>query len=327
MPTATKIDADDQVRDPDPVARGCRRSGRRIEGDRQQGHGDDGRREHDDAEDDGPGGEGERADRLVLDEVDDGVDGVRTFGGQVVQGGTVPGRRTASGGSGFGSMRPRIPRRRWPPPEPRPGATGRTSVDGDHADADGPRSGVGADDRAELADDQRVLGLHVGEQGQEVVDVGGGAVGDGDPAQRRATAAPCRPGTERPRPRVRCLDSSATSPSTRVTTGLIESNEPSRARAPPMRPPFSRCSRVSTRPNTDVRGDQLGHPRLEGVEVGAGGGQVGDVEDHQTEAHGHRARVERPAPRWCRRPPWPPPPRPGTWRTPRRTGSRLSTPS
>ena len=50
------------------------------------------------------------------------------------------------------------------------------------------------------------------------------------------------------RARVRCFDSSSTTPSTRVTTGLMESREPSRARAPPMRPPFSRCSRVSTTP-------------------------------------------------------------------------------
>ena len=58
----------------------------------------------------------------------------------------------------------------------------------------------------------------------------------------------------RERARVRCLDSSSTRPSTRVTTGLMESNEPSRARAPPIRPPFSRCSRVSTTPYTRLRG-------------------------------------------------------------------------
>ena len=132
---------------------------------------------------------------------------------------------------------------------------------------------------------------------------------------------PCRPGSCSDRPRVRCLDSSSTPPSTRVTTGLMESSEPSRARAPPMRPPFSRCSRVSTTPKTWVRGmSSLGPAAASSSSVGAGGGQLGHVEHHQALGPWSSSGSRWPGPGCGRPPPWPPRRRPGRWRTPRPTG-------
>ena len=164
-------------------------------------HGHDAGGQDDDPEHHRPGGQGERADGPVAEEVDQAVDEVGAPGGQVER----PGRQVRGG-----SIRARGPwrensrdapgqpeRRSWPVggaspagQEPRPGRPDRTGglrragqPARTHTEPDGSGTGVGADHRAEIGHHQGVLALHALDHAEEVVDVEGGAVAHGQPAE------------------------------------------------------------------------------------------------------------------------------------------------
>ena len=74
--------------------------------------------------------------------------------------------------------------------------------------------------------------------------------------------------------------------------GLIDSSEPSRAWAPPMRPPFLRLSSVSSAPNTWVRRGEVLDQGDHLVGRRAAGGGLGGEQHLGAEAGGDRARVD-----------------------------------
>ena len=129
---------------------------------------------------------------------------------------------------------------------------------------------------------------------EEVVDVGGRAVADGHPADRRRIPWPCRPGSWSERARVRCFDSSSTTPSTRVHDRLDGQQRAEQGPGPSDPAALLEVLEGVDHPEHRVRGISSLGPAVQLVEGGAAGGQLGGVEDHQTQAHGHRAGVDDP---------------------------------
>ena len=140
-PTMTKTATDHQVRQPDPAVEGVHGE-QADQGDGQEGDGDHAGREDDDAEHDGPGGQGERSDGLVPEQRDQGVDEIGAPGGQVTDG---AGARKSAGWC----FRLRIHGARivglpaWAAGYGAECPVG-VSVGGDHAQPDRARPGVGA---------------------------------------------------------------------------------------------------------------------------------------------------------------------------------------
>ena len=99
-----------------------------------------------------------------------------------------------------------------------------------------------------LADPDLVAWVALGDQVEEVVDVGCFAVGHGQVLHARPRRRAVSRNHSSDLRRVRCLAASSTAPSSIRMIGLIESIEPSIDCALPMRPPFTRFSRVSSAP-------------------------------------------------------------------------------
>ena len=309
---------DHQVGQPDPAVEGVHGE-QADQGDRDEGDGHHAGGEDDDPEHDGPGGQGERPDGLVPEQRDQGVDRVgapgragrrsrrsRAVGWQVVRAADPwredsrarPCRPAGTTPVAAPPLSPAVimQQARWCPARCGCPTTGPRSTT---------TSGCSVCTPSSMA--------------EELVDVGGGAVAHGHPADRGRVDGLVGQVAERPRPGALLgllLDHAVD----QRTTGLMDSSEPRRARAPPIRPPFSRCSRVSTTPNTWVRAMSAVDPADQLVEGGAAGGHARRrrgpsgprpmVSDRESTV---RTGMRRP-------PPWPRPPRPGRWPTPRRRG-------
>ena len=190
----------------------------------------------------------------------------------------------------------------------------------DDADADGARAGVGADHRAEVDHHQGCSDFTSLEHGQEHVDVGGRTVAHGHAAERRGVhglvgQVPQRPtagallglllhlAVDQGHHRLDGEQGAEQGPGPADPAALLQVLEG----VDRPRTPGSGGCRRSTRATSSSRSAPVA-------------GQLGGVQDHEAEPHGHRPRVDRPAPGSGRPPPWPRPRRPGRWPTPRRTG-------
>ena len=221
----------------------------------------------DDPEDDAAGGDDGGADGLVVDRADDGVDRVEGTLGQHV-GDVVLGHGVRLPGG--------------------PGRPGRHDV----ADPDRVGPGVGADDRAR--------GRRAGAGARWRCRSGGPARRGSRRRRRRPRRCaragrpppPWRSGRPGPRARVRCLDSSATSPSLSWITGLMFNREPSRARAPADAPAALEELEAAQHAVDAGAGDAVLGGGHELVDPGAGGGLLGRRDHEQALAHGEREGVD-----------------------------------
>ena len=162
----------------------------------------------------------------------------------------------------------------------------------DRAEPDRARARVGADHRPDVGDEGLGAGEHRRQQVEQDVDVVGVGVCDGQSLQGLLFHDLRDEVLERPGSGALAATSASTTPLRTTMTGLIDSSDPKKAWALPIRPPRRRYSSVSSRAVDESLLD-VGCDRGRGAfEVSAGFDEVRRFQDEQALGGGRGERVD-----------------------------------